>query len=56
VVFAWPGLGSLLYDSITARDIPVLQATTLLIALTFVLTNIVVDVINAMIDPRLREA
>jgi len=56
VVFAWPGLGSLLYDSITARDIPVLQATTLLIALTFVVTNIVVDVINAMLDPRLREA
>jgi peptide/nickel transport system permease protein len=56
VVFAWPGLGSLLYDSITARDIPVLQATTLLIALTFVITNIVVDVINAMLDPRLREA
>lgn len=56
VVFAWPGLGSLLYDSITARDIPVLQATTLLIALTFVLTNIVVDVINATLDPRLREA
>jgi peptide/nickel transport system permease protein len=56
VVFAWPGLGSLLYDSITARDIPVLQATTLLIALTFVITNIVVDVVNAMLDPRLREA
>lgn len=56
VVFAWPGLGSLLYDLITARDIPVLQATTLLIALTFVLTNIVVDVINATLDPRLREA
>ena len=56
VVFAWPGLGSLLYDSITARDLPVLQATTLLIALVFVLANIGVDVINAMLDPRLREA
>ena len=56
VVFAWPGLGSLLYDSITARDIPVIQATTLLIALSFVLTNIVIDLLNAMLDPRLREA
>jgi peptide/nickel transport system permease protein len=56
VVFAWPGLGSLLYDSITARDIPVIQATTLLIALSFVLTNIVIDLINAMLDPRLRGA
>ena len=56
VVFAWPGLGSLLYDSITARDLPVIQATTLLIALAFVLANIVVDMINAALDPRLREA
>jgi ABC-type dipeptide/oligopeptide/nickel transport system permease component len=56
VVFAWPGLGSLLYDSITARDIPVIQATTLLIALSFVLTNILVDLLNAMLDPRLRGA
>jgi peptide/nickel transport system permease protein len=55
VVFAWPGLGSLLYDSITARDLPVLQATTLLIALAFVLANIVVDTINAVLDPRRRE-
>ena len=56
VVFAWPGLGSLLYDSITARDLPVLQATTLLIALAFVLANIVVDTLNALLDPRRREA
>jgi peptide/nickel transport system permease protein len=55
VVFAWPGLGALLYDSITARDIPVVQATTLLIALSFVLVNILVDVINVLLDPRLRE-
>jgi peptide/nickel transport system permease protein len=56
VVFAWPGLGALLYDSITARDIPVVQATTLLIALLFVLVNILVDVVNVLLDPRLREA
>ncbi|HTI03290.1 MAG TPA: ABC transporter permease [Acidisoma sp.] len=55
VVFAWPGLGSLLYDSITARDMPVVQAATLLIALSFVIVNILVDFMNVLIDPRLRE-
>jgi peptide/nickel transport system permease protein len=56
VVFAWPGLGSLLYSSITARDMPVVQAATLLIALTFVLVNIMVDLVNLLIDPRLQES
>lgn len=56
VVFAWPGLGSLLYNSITARDMPAVQATTLLIALAFVLVNIFVDLINVLLDPRLRDA
>ena len=56
VVFAWPGLGSLLYDSITARDVPVVQAATLLIAFSFVLVNILVDVVNVMLDPRIRAA
>ena len=56
VVFAWPGLGALLYDSITARDLPVVQATALLIALSFVLVNIAVDFINVLLDPRLRDA
>jgi len=56
VVFAWPGLGSLLYSSITARDMPVVQAATLLIALTFVLVNILVDLLNVLIDPRLQES
>lgn len=56
VVFAWPGLGALLYDSITARDLPVIQATSLVIALGFVLANIGVDALNAVLDPRLRDA
>ena len=56
VVFAWPGLGSLLYDSITARDVPVVQAATLLIAFSFVLVNILVDVANVLLDPRMRIA
>jgi len=56
VVFAWPGLGSMLYDSITARDTPVVQAATLLIALLFVMVNILVDLVNAVLDPRLKES
>ncbi len=55
VVFAWPGLGSLLYDSITARDLPVVQATALVTALAFVLVNLAVDFVNAALDPRLVE-
>jgi peptide/nickel transport system permease protein len=54
VVFAWPGLGNQLYSSIVARDIPVVQAAVLLIALMFVLVNLGVDVLNAFIDPRIR--
>jgi peptide/nickel transport system permease protein len=56
VVFAWPGLGSLLYDSITARDLPIVQAATLLIALSFVLVNILIDLVNVLLDPRLKES
>ena len=55
VVFDWPGLGSLLYDSITARDLPVVQGTTLLVGLCFVLVNIIVDMLNVVLDPRLQE-
>lgn len=55
VVFAWPGLGSLLYDSITARDLPVVQATALVTALAFVLVNLAVDFVNAALDPRMVE-
>lgn len=55
VVFDWPGLGSLLYASITARDLPVVQATTLLIGFCFVLVNIVVDFVNVTLDPRVQE-
>ncbi len=56
VVFAWPGLGALLYDSITARDLPVIQAASLVVALGFVLVNVGVDALNAVLDPRLRGA
>lgn len=54
VVFAWPGLGNQLYYSIVARDVPVVQAAVLVIALAFVLVNLAIDILNALIDPRVR--
>ena len=54
VVFAWPGLGNQLYYAIAARDVPVVQGAVLLIALVFVLVNLVIDILNAFLDPRVR--
>lgn len=54
VVFAWPGVGSLLMESIQRRDYPVLQACVLLISLTYVLVNMMTELAYAYIDPRLR--
>ena len=53
-LFAWPGLGSLLVDSVTLRDIPVVQGAILLIVLFFLLVNTLVDVLCAIIDPRIK--
>ncbi|MDW8172488.1 MAG: ABC transporter permease [Anaerolineae bacterium] len=52
-VFAWPGIGRLLVDAIGYRDYPIIQGTVLVIAVGFVLTNIVVDVVYAYLDPRI---
>ena len=54
VVFAWPGLGNQLYYAIVARDLPVVQAAVLLIALSFVLVNLLTDILNAYLDPKIR--
>lgn len=53
-VFSWPGMGLLIFQSISQRDLPVVQAGVLLSALAFILINLVVDTIQAAIDPRLR--
>lgn len=53
-VFAWPGIGRLLVDSIAYRDYPVIQGTVLVIAVGFVLTNILVDALYAYLDPRIQ--
>ena len=54
VTFALPGLGSLIVDAVQKRDIPLIQGTTLVFACFVVLVNLVVDVIYALIDPRIR--
>ncbi len=53
-VFTWPGVGRLLVDSILARDYPVVQGAVLLIAVSFIVVNLLVDLIYGLIDPRIR--
>lgn len=53
-VFAWPGLGRLLVESIYRRDYPVIQAGVLLTAFIFVFINIVIDLLYVYLDPRIR--
>ena len=53
-IFAWPGVGRLLVQSISARDYPAVQGCILLIAVTYVSTNLLVDVAYGFLDPRIR--
>jgi len=53
-VFAWPGIGRLFYEGIAFRDFPVVQATVLLAGSMIIAVNLVVDVLYAVIDPRIR--
>jgi peptide/nickel transport system permease protein len=55
-VFTWPGSGFLLSKAIINRDVPVLQGTILVLALAFVAINLVVDLLQSLIDPRIRRA
>ncbi|STQ45507.1 Glutathione transport system permease protein gsiC [Ewingella americana] len=53
-VFNWPGLGRLLIDSVEMRDYPVIQAEVLLFSLEFILINLLVDMLYAVINPSIR--
>ncbi len=53
-VFAWPGIGRLLFEGIAFRDFPVVQATVLLSGIMIVAVNLIIDVLYAVIDPRIR--
>lgn len=55
-VFTWPGSGFLLSKAIINRDIPVLQGTILMLSLIFVATNLIVDLLQSLVDPRIRRA
>jgi peptide/nickel transport system permease protein len=52
-IFSWPGIGKWVYDSILGRDYPVVQSGTLLIALVFVVANLLVDLSYGFLDPRI---
>ena len=54
VVFNWPGMGRLLVDSVDMRDYPVIQGLVLLFSLEFILINLIVDVLYAVINPTIR--
>jgi ABC-type dipeptide/oligopeptide/nickel transport system permease component len=54
VVFAWPGMGWLLVSSILNRDFPIVQATLLVVSLSFIGVNLLTDLLYAAIDPRIR--
>jgi ABC-type dipeptide/oligopeptide/nickel transport system permease component len=53
-LFSWPGLGSLLVDSVTQRDIPAVQGSILVIVFFFLAVNTIVDLLYAVIDPRIK--
>jgi peptide/nickel transport system permease protein len=53
-VFAWPGVGRLIVDSILARDYPMIQGTILIFGLLYIFVNLIIDLIYAFVDPRIR--
>jgi peptide/nickel transport system permease protein len=54
VVFAWPGIGRLLYEGIFQRDFPLVQGVVVLAGVMIVLVNLLIDILYAYIDPRIR--
>ncbi|WP_207888992.1 ABC transporter permease, partial [Pseudomonas sp. 100_A] len=55
-VFSWPGTGLLLNSAIFQRDLPVLQGTILVLAMFFVALNLMVDLVQTALDPRIKRA
>ncbi|MCJ7568734.1 MAG: ABC transporter permease, partial [Anaerolineales bacterium] len=53
-IFSWPGIGKWVYDSILARDYPIVQGGTMLIAFVFIFANLLVDISYGFLDPRIR--
>ena len=55
IVFSWKGMGTLIYDAVNTKDFPILQTCFLFIGICVVAFNLLADVLNMLIDPRLRE-
>ncbi|MBR0974432.1 ABC transporter permease [Bradyrhizobium japonicum] len=55
-LYSWPGIGSLLVDSVLQRDIPAVQGSILVVVLAFLAINLLIDVLYGVIDPRIRYA
>ena len=53
-IFSWPGLGRLLIQAITTRDYPQVQASILVIALTYIMVNFLSDLMYGVVDPRIK--
>ena len=53
-VFAWPGVGFLAFQSVLARDFPVIQTVVLLFSVIYIVTNLLIDILYAYLDPRIR--
>lgn len=53
-IFSWPGVGRLAVNSISKRDYPMIQGITLLLCTSYLVINLIVDIIYAWIDPRIR--
>ena len=55
VIFSWPGIGRLIYDAVSSRDIPVALGGILVVGAVFVLANLIADFVSTLLDPRQRE-
>jgi peptide/nickel transport system permease protein len=53
-IFSWPGIGRYIYEAIGYRDYPVIQSGILVVATIFILINLIVDLLYAAIDPRIK--
>jgi peptide/nickel transport system permease protein len=56
IIFARPGIGSTLYNAAATRNYPVVQACVVIIVLAYVIANLLVDILNGILDPRVMRA
>jgi len=53
-IFSWPGIGRMIVNSLTTRDMQIIQGGILVLAFTFAVINLITDLIYAFLDPRIR--